>query len=76
MLHLSFGVKQIFLYLHTEDSFVKTKKRIMEKHITREAALELLKKYNKDSFHIHHALTVEGVMRWYAKVAEESALNA
>ncbi len=39
----------------------------MEKHITREAALELLKEYNKDSFHIHHALTVEGVMRWYAK---------
>ena len=37
----------------------------MEKHITREAALELLKEYNKDSFHIHHALTVEGVMRWY-----------
>jgi len=24
-------------------------------------------KYNKDPFHIQHALTVEGVMRWYAK---------
>lgn len=24
-------------------------------------------KYNKDPFHIRHALTVEGVMRWYAK---------
>lgn len=35
--------------------------------ITRDAALELLKKYNKDSFHIRHAFTVEGVMRWYAK---------
>jgi len=35
--------------------------------ITRDAALELLKKYNKDSFHIQHALTVEGVMKWYAK---------
>ncbi len=35
--------------------------------LTREQALELLKKYNKDSFHIRHALTVEGVMRWYAK---------
>jgi len=34
--------------------------------ITREAALELLKKYNKEEFHIQHALTVEGVMRWYA----------
>ena len=35
--------------------------------ISREAALELLKKYNKDPFHIQHALTVETVMKWYAK---------
>lgn len=35
--------------------------------VTREQALELLKKYNKEPFHIQHALTVEGVMRWYAK---------
>ena len=35
--------------------------------ITREEALELLKKYNKDPFHIRHALTVEAVMRWYAE---------
>lgn len=34
--------------------------------ITREQALELLKTYNKESFHIQHALTVEGVMRWFA----------
>jgi len=34
--------------------------------ITREQALQLLKKYNKEPFHIQHALTVEGVMRWYA----------
>lgn len=34
--------------------------------VSREAALQLLKKYNKESFHIQHALTVEGVMRWYA----------
>ena len=39
----------------------------MENHISREAALELLRKYNQDPFHLHHALTVEGVMRWYAK---------
>ena len=36
-------------------------------NLTREAALELLKKYNKEPFHIQHGLTVEGVMRWYAK---------
>ncbi|MGF0034582.1 HD domain-containing protein [Bariatricus sp. SGI.154] len=34
--------------------------------ITREKAFELLKKYNKEQFHIQHALTVEGVMKWYA----------
>lgn len=34
--------------------------------VTREAALELLKKYNGEPFHLQHALTVEGVMRWYA----------
>lgn len=39
----------------------------VESKITREEALELLKKYNKEPFHIQHALTVEGVMRWYAK---------
>ncbi len=35
--------------------------------ISRDEAFELLKKYNKDTFHIQHALTVEAVMRWYAK---------
>ena len=38
----------------------------MESQITRESAWELLRKYNKDPFHLQHALTVEGVMRWYA----------
>ena len=39
----------------------------MQSSITREEALTLLKKYNQEPFHIQHALTVEGVMRWYAK---------
>lgn len=34
--------------------------------MTREAAWELLKKYNKESFHLQHGLTVEGIMKWYA----------
>lgn len=38
----------------------------MENNLTREEAFALLKKYNKEPFHIQHALTVEGVMRWYA----------
>ena len=33
----------------------------------RNTALELLKKYNKEPFHILHGLTVEGTMRWYAQ---------
>ena len=39
----------------------------------RNTALELLKKYNKEPFHILHALTVEGVMAWYAKELGEDA---
>lgn len=34
---------------------------------TREEALKLLKEYNTEPFHIKHALTVEGVMRYFAK---------
>ena len=34
--------------------------------IKRDEAFNLLKKYNKDPFHIQHALTVEAVMKWYA----------
>ncbi len=36
-------------------------------YISRDKAFELLKKYNKDPFHIQHAFTVEAVMKWYAK---------
>lgn len=39
----------------------------MQTKISREQALELLKKYNKEQFHLQHAYTVEAVMRWYAK---------
>ena len=39
----------------------------MKCQITREEALALLKEHNRESFHILHALTVEGVMRWYAQ---------
>ena len=34
--------------------------------ISREQALDLLRTYNKEAFHIQHALTVEGVMHWFA----------
>ena len=35
--------------------------------ISREEACALLKKYNKDPFHIQHAFTVEAVMEWFAR---------
>lgn len=38
----------------------------MELSISRDDALELLKKHNKEPFHIVHGLTVEGTMKWYA----------
>ena len=34
--------------------------------LTRIEALDLLRKYNQESFHIQHALTVEGAMRYFA----------
>ena len=47
----------------------------LQSNFTRDEAWNLLTKYNKDPFHIQHALTVEGVLRWYAKelgLAEEA----
>ena len=35
--------------------------------MTRAQAWELLTKYNKEPFHLQHAETVEGVMRWFAQ---------
>lgn len=35
--------------------------------MTRDEAWSLLTEFNKDAFHLRHAVTVEGVMRWYAE---------
>ncbi len=35
--------------------------------LTRDQAWKLLTKYNKDPFHLRHALTVEGMMRYFAR---------
>ena len=35
--------------------------------ITRQEALNLLTEYNKEAFHIQHALTVEGTMKYFAE---------
>lgn len=39
----------------------------MKTQLTRSAALTLLEKYNQEPFHILHALTVEGAMRYFAR---------
>ena len=39
----------------------------MNAGLTRETALAALMKYNKEPFHIQHALTVEAAMRWFAQ---------
>ena len=39
----------------------------MSSELTREEAWQLLKEYNKDHFHLQHAVTVEGVMRYFAE---------
>ena len=39
----------------------------MKENISRAEALALLRQYNSEPFHIQHALTVEGVMDWYAQ---------
>ena len=38
---------------------------------TREQALELVKKYNKEQSHIHHAIAVENAMRHFAELYHE-----
>ena len=38
----------------------------MQTKLTREDAIALLSKYNKEPFHILHGLTVGGVLKWYA----------
>lgn len=35
--------------------------------LTREKAWQLLTEYNKEPFHLRHALTVEGIMKYFAK---------
>ena len=39
--------------------------------MNREDAIKLLKKYNKEEFHIRHAFTVEQIMRYFARKYNE-----
>lgn len=60
--------KSYFVEESVFDYLLSKEVKIMHKsNLTREQAFQLLLKYNKDPFHIRHALTVEGVMSWYAQ---------
>lgn len=39
----------------------------MSRNLSRQDAWELLNEYNKDNFHLKHAVTVEGIMKYFAK---------
>jgi predicted hydrolase (HD superfamily) len=39
---------------------------VLQSALSRQEAWELFTRYNKDPFHLQHALTVEGVMKWFA----------
>lgn len=43
-----------------------------DKKIDREEAIKLLKKYNKEEFHIRHAFTVEQIMKYFARKYNEN----
>lgn len=47
---------------------IESTKENFVKKITREEAWALLNEYNKDPFHLKHALIVEGTMKYFAKL--------
>lgn len=48
------------------------KKNKFETKVNREDAIKLLKKYNKEEFHVRHAVTVEQIMRYFARKYNEN----
>ena len=52
---------------YTVSNQAKQEANCKETTVTRQQALALLRKYNREPFHLQHALTVEGVMHWYAR---------
>ena len=48
------------------------KKNKFETKVNREDAIKLLKKYNKEEFHVRHAVTVEQIMRYFARKNNEN----
>ena len=56
----------------TKEEPVPSKTSKVEVNIERKDAINLLKKYNKEEFHIRHAFTVEQIMRYFAKKYNEN----
>lgn len=61
-----FYLKSYTIYCNYSIEIIKMRLNDMQSKLSRAEAFSLLLKYNHESFHILHALTVEGVMRWYA----------
>lgn len=56
-----------------EEKISKTRaKEMFETEIDRKDAINLLKKYNKEEFHIRHAITVEQIMKYFARKYNEN----
>lgn len=64
---MTVSLKKYKITKNLSDNYDIEKRKTAMDYISREQAYELLKKYNQDPFHIQHALTVEAVMKWYAK---------
>ena len=65
---LETGPKEYLCSLSDSESrFSDGKEADMGKIPTREEAWELLTRYNQDAFHLQHAETVEGIMRYFAE---------
>lgn len=64
---MTVSLKKYKITKNLSDNYDIEERKTAMDYISREQAYELLKKYNQDPFHIQHALTVEAVMKWYAK---------
>jgi lysyl-tRNA synthetase class 2 len=53
--------------IQADEAHAEEGPQALDAGITRERALELLHEHNKDAFHIRHALTLEALMRYFAK---------
>ncbi len=66
-LTLVFERKRGIIAVHSSDTKEEARYIFYDADNDQRSSAELLCKYNKEPFHLLHALTVEGVMRWFAQ---------